>query len=78
MDTKAAQPTGKPAEERPRALPSGIATAPAPDPTLTVDYGRCGRLLIFLMAARRGDGLTRGPESFIRSVSSLAVGAVSG
>jgi hypothetical protein len=31
--TGVAQPTGKPAEERPRALPPGTATAPAPDPT---------------------------------------------
>ena len=29
-----AQPTGKPAEERPWALPSDIITSPAPDPTL--------------------------------------------
>jgi hypothetical protein len=28
-----AQPTGKPAEERPWALPSDIITSPAPDPT---------------------------------------------
>ena len=28
-----AQPTGKPAEQRPQGLPSGEATAPAPDPT---------------------------------------------
>jgi hypothetical protein len=31
--TGVAQPTGKPAEERPQALPPGQATAPAPDPT---------------------------------------------
>ena len=29
-----AQPTGKPAEERPWALPSDIITSPAPDPTV--------------------------------------------
>src|SRR6266550_3100673 len=31
--TGVAQPTGKPAEDRPQALPSGTATAPALDPT---------------------------------------------
>jgi hypothetical protein len=30
--TGVAQPTGKPAEERPQDLPSGNATAPASDP----------------------------------------------
>jgi hypothetical protein len=32
--TGVAQPTGKPAEDRPQALPSGTATAPALDPTI--------------------------------------------
>jgi hypothetical protein len=31
--TGVAQPTGKPAEDKPQALPSGTATAPALDPT---------------------------------------------
>jgi hypothetical protein len=31
--TGVAQPTGKPAEDRPQTLPSGTATAPALDPT---------------------------------------------
>jgi hypothetical protein len=35
--TGVAQPTGKPAEDRPQALPSGTATAPALDPT-NLDY----------------------------------------
>jgi hypothetical protein len=36
--TGVAQPTGKPAEERPQALPRGTATAPALDPTnLSID-----------------------------------------
>jgi hypothetical protein len=40
MAAGVAQPTGKPAEQRPQALPSGEATAPAPDPTrLTGDTG---------------------------------------
>src|SRR5260370_33778884 len=33
-----AQPTGKPAEERPWALPSGIITSPAPDPTHSSEF----------------------------------------
>ena len=33
MVTGVAQPSGKPAEQRPQALPSGEATAPVPDPT---------------------------------------------
>jgi hypothetical protein len=37
--TGVAQPTGKPAEDRPQALPSGTATAPALDPT---NLGRLG------------------------------------
>ena len=38
-----AQPTGKPAEERPWALPSDIITSPAPDPTLAlVSIGQRG------------------------------------
>jgi hypothetical protein len=35
--TGVAQPTGKPAEERPQVLPPAEATAPVPDPT------RCSR-----------------------------------
>ena len=35
-----AQPTGKPAEERPWALPSDIITSPAPDPTLGAGAGK--------------------------------------
>jgi hypothetical protein len=34
MATEVAPPTGKPAERRPRDLPSATTTAPAPDPTI--------------------------------------------
>jgi len=36
--TGVAQPTGKPAEDRPQALPSGTATAPALDPTILLRF----------------------------------------
>jgi hypothetical protein len=39
-----AQPTGKPAEERPWALPSDIITSPAPDPTLGGEQDSSGFL----------------------------------
>jgi hypothetical protein len=39
-----AQPTGKPAEERPWALPSDIITSPAPDPTPGGGSGSSGVL----------------------------------
>jgi hypothetical protein len=38
--TGVAQPTGKPAEDRPQALPSGTATAPALDPTILLDIAQ--------------------------------------
>jgi hypothetical protein len=63
-----AQPTGKPAEQRPQALPSGEATAPAPDPTLSGDdLGRTafshmsaqGQPAAILMKVRRSRRMIR-------------------
>src|SRR5260370_3933372 len=52
-----AQPTGKPAEERPWALPSDIITSPAPDPT-----SRGGLLRISLLADRFGWRRAHSPD----------------
>jgi hypothetical protein len=57
MAAGVAQPTGKPAEQRPQALPSGEATAPAPDPTrriligVLVDLGCPWRVVLALERA---------------------------
>ena len=59
-----AQPPGKPAEERPWALPSDIITSPAPDPTalgifrcfpaglVPVDGGFAGLAMVWAVAER--------------------------
>lgn len=49
-----AQPPGKPAEERPWALPSDIITSPAPDPTEKV---LCRTIQVF------GSAETNSPHS---------------
>src|SRR6266480_4690571 len=55
--TGVAQPTGKPAEDRPQALPSGTATAPALDPTILCEHAGAGSRSTL---GRRRLGLLRG------------------
>jgi hypothetical protein len=75
--TGVAQPTGKPAENRPQALPSGTATAPALDPTnlnkpqdaavgsrlRSGPPARGGRRLLRLLDAQNNYSGTRGRQS---------------